>query len=205
MAAPHRSPRVSPGSALLASAGGDRVGIVLGLEPAWPAAHAFGPALTVQGAPGDNLALHHAVANAEPGEVIVLAVGEETERAHCGDVVAQAARERGVAGVVFDGAVRDRAQLEAVGVPVFHLGVSPRGPGKAGPGALRVPVTIRGVTINPGDLVCADADGIAIVAPGAADDVLAAARAIEEREREIVAALERGETTVAIYGLKELS
>ena len=192
------------GSALLASAGGDRVRIVLGLEPAWPAAHAFGPALTVQGAPGDNLALHHAVAGAERGEVIVLAVGEETGTAHCGDIVALAARERGVAGIVVDGAIRDRAQLESVGVPVFHLGASPRGPGKNGPGALRVPVTIRGVTVQPGDLVCADADGIAIVAPADADDVLAAARAIEEREREIVAALERGETTVSIFGLKEL-
>src|SRR5262245_31974058 len=149
------------GSALLSSAGGDRVRIVLGLEPAWPTAHALGPALTVQGAPGDNLALHHAVAAAEPGEVIVLAVDGETETAHCGDIVTLAARVAGVAGIVVDGAVRDRLQLEAVGVPVFHLGTSPRGPGKAGPGALRVPVTIRGVAIHPGDLVCADADGIA--------------------------------------------
>jgi 4-hydroxy-4-methyl-2-oxoglutarate aldolase len=195
---------VNPGSALLASAGGDRVSVVLGLEPAWPAAHAFGPALTVQGAPGDNLALHHAVAAAARGDVIVLAVGGETATAHCGDIVALAARERGVAGIVVDGAVRDRAQLESVGVPVFHIGTSPRGPGKAGPGALRTPITMNGVTINPGDVVCADADGIAIVAPADADDVLAAARAIEEREREIVAALERGETTVTIFGLNEL-
>jgi 4-hydroxy-4-methyl-2-oxoglutarate aldolase len=192
------------GSALLSSAGGDRVAILLGLEPAWPAAHAVGPALTVQGAPGDNLALHHAVAAANAGDVIVLAVGGETGTGHCGDIVASAARERGVAGIVVDGAIRDRAQLESVGVPVFHLGASPRGPGKAGPGALRVPVTLRGVAVNPGDLVCADADGVAIVAAADADAVLEAARAIEEREREIVAALERGETTVAVFGLKEL-
>ena len=193
------------GSALLASAGGDRVAILLGLEPAWPAAHAVGPALTVQGAPGDNLALHHAVAAANVGEVIVLAVGGETGTAHCGDIIALAARERGVAGIVVDGAIRDRAQLESVGVPVFHLGTSPRGPGKAGPGALRVPVALRGVAVTPGDLVCADADGVAIVAAADANDVLAAARAIEEREREIVAALERGETTVAVFGLKDLA
>ncbi len=192
------------GSASLASAGGDRVAVLLGLEPAWPAAHAFGPALTVQGVPGDNLALHHAVATAQPGEVIVLAVGGETRTAHCGDIVALAARERGVAGIVVDGAVRDRAQLEAVGVPVFHRGTSPRGPGKAGPGALRVPVTLGGVTVQPGDLVCADADGVAVVAAADADAVLAAARALEEREREVVAALGRGETTVAIFGLEEL-
>ena len=61
------------GSSLLASAGGDRVAVLLGLEAAWPAAHAFGPAATAQCAPGDNLALHHAVSTAEPGVVTGLA------------------------------------------------------------------------------------------------------------------------------------
>jgi regulator of RNase E activity RraA len=195
---------MKPGTALLASAGGDRVSILLGLEPAWPAAHGLGTALTVRGAPGDNLALHHAVSTAEPGEVIVLAVGGETATAHCGEIVARAARERGVAGIVLDGAVRDRSQLEAIGVPVFHRGTSPRGPTKTGPGALRVPVTLGGTTVQPGDLVCGDADGVAVVAAADADDVLAAARALEERERAIVAALEQGETTVAVFGLKDL-
>lgn len=192
------------GSALLASAGGDRVSVLLGLEPAWPDARAFGPALTVQGAPGDNLALHHAVAVAHLGEVIVLAVGGETGVAHCGDIVALAARERGVAGIVVDGAVRDRAQLEAIGVPVFHRGTSPCAPSRAGPGALRVRVTLAGVIVQPGDLVCADADGVLVVPAADADAVLAAARDLEEREREVVAALERGETTLEIFGLEAL-
>ena len=59
--------------------------------------------------------------------------------------------------------------------------------------------------VRPGDLVCADADGIAILAAADADEVLAGARAIEEREREIVAALERGGTTVTVFGLKDLA
>jgi len=195
---------VTVSSAAIASAGGERVSLLLGLEPAWPAAHALGPAFTVQGAAGDNLALHHAVSSAQPGEVIVLAVGGEERTAHLGDIIAVAARERGVAGVVLDGAVRDRAQLERVGVPVFHRGTSPKGPGKGGPGALRVPVAIGDVVIAPGDLVCADADGIAVVGAADTEDVLAAARALEEREDEIVAALGRGETTDAIYELKAL-
>jgi 4-hydroxy-4-methyl-2-oxoglutarate aldolase len=195
---------MSVSSAALASAGGDRVAVVLGLEPAWPSAHALGPAFTVQGAAGDNLALHHAVSTAEPGEIVVLAVDEEQQIAHLGEIVALAARERGVAGVVVDGAVRDRAQLEEIGVPVFHRGTSPRGPGKSGPGALRVPVTMAGVEISPGDLVCADADGIAVVGAGVAAAVVKAAEALEAREREIIAAISRGETTVDIYGLEDL-
>lgn len=192
------------GSATLASAGGDRVAVVLGLEPAWPAAHVLGPAFTVQGFAADNLALHHAVAGARPGEVIVLAVGGEQGTAHLGEIVALAARQRGVAGVVVDGAVRDRAQLEAVGLPVFHRGTSPRGPEKAGPGALRVPVTIDGITISPGDLVCADADGVAVVGAEHSAGVLDAAQALEEREQEIIAAIARGERTVDLYSLAEL-
>jgi 4-hydroxy-4-methyl-2-oxoglutarate aldolase len=195
---------VTPTSALLASAGRDRVSVVLGLEPAWPAAHVVGPALTVQGAPGDNLALHHAVAAAEAGEVIVLALGGESSVAHCGDLIALAARSRGVAAIVLDGAIRDRAELESVGLPVFHRGTSPRGPGKAGPGALRVPVTIGGVRIEPGDLVCADADGIAVVPAAHAVAVVEAAEALAAREQAIVEAIGRGESTVDIFGLKEL-
>ena len=192
------------GSALLASAGGERVSILLGLEPAYPSAHVLGPAFTVQGAPGDNLALHWAVSVAAPGDVIVLAVGGEQQVAHCGDIIARAARERGVAGIVFDGAVRDRAEIARLELPVFHLGTSPRGPGKQGPGALRVPVELRGVRVEHGDLVCADSDGIAIVRRDEAEIVVAAAAALEAREQEIVAAIERGESTVRIFDLKEL-
>ena len=193
------------GSALAASAGGDRVSVVLGLEPAFPEAGACGPALTVQGAPGDNLALHHAIAVAEPGSVIVLAVGGERVVAHCGDVLAAAARKRGVAGIVLDGAIRDRTQIAKLGLPVFHRGTSPRGPGKAGPGEVGVAIVLDGVRIESGDLVCADADGVTVVPAAAIEEVRAAAAAIEEREREIFAAIGRGESTVGLYGLKELT
>lgn len=192
------------GSALLASGGGDRVSVILGLEPAFPTARALGRAFTAQGAPKDNLALHHAVAQAAPGEIVVLAVGEEQGVAHCGDILALAAQQRGVAGVVLDGAIRDRTEIAELGLPVFHLGSSPAGPAKAGPGALRVAVELRGVRIEPGDLVCADADGIAVVRAADADEVLAAAEALEAREQEIVARIRRGETTPDIFGLKEL-
>ena len=192
------------GSAAVASAGGERVAIALGLEPAYAGAHVLGPAFTVQGAPGDNLALHHAIAAASAGDVIVVAVGGERETAHAGGIVASAARKRGVAGIVVDGAVRDRPELAEIGLPIFHLGTSPRGPAKNGPGALGVPVELAGVAVAPGDLVCADADGVAVVPAADAETVLEAARALEARELGILAALERGETTVAIYELKPL-
>ncbi|HEX4521517.1 MAG TPA: RraA family protein [Gaiellaceae bacterium] len=192
------------GSSLLASAGGDRVSVVLSLEPAFPAARAFGPAFTVQGAPGDNLALHHAISQAAPGEVVVLAVGGERKVAHCGEIVAAAAKKRGVAGIVIDGAIRDLVELTRIGLPVFHLGVSPRGPAKNGPGALRVPVELDGVRIEPGDLICADADGIAIVPAALGDELQALVAELEEKEQRILDAVWLGESTVDIFGLKEL-
>lgn len=191
-------------SAALSSVGGDRVRIVRGLEPAWLGARAVGPALTVQGAPGDNLALHHAVAAARPGEVIVIAVGGEQEIAHCGGIVATAAHERGVAGIVIDGAIRDRPEIVQLGFPVFHLGTSPRKPGKAGPGALRVAVELQGVPIEPGDFVFADADGIAIVTAAELDELTTAANLLEAKEQSILDQLARGATTVDIYGLDPL-
>lgn len=194
----------APGSALFASAGGARVSIVLGLEPVFPSAHAVGPAFTVQGAPGDNLALHHAVASAEPGDVIVLAVGGERQVAHCGGIIATAALERGIAALVLDGAVRDRTEIAELEFPVFFRGTSPRGPGKSGPGALGVPVELDGITIQPGDLVCADADGVAIVSAADSAAVQVEVAALEAREQAIVAAIRAGTTTVDLYGLKEL-
>jgi len=193
-----------PGSALFASAGGERVRIVLGLEPAFPSARVLGPAFTAQGAPGDNLALHHAVSNAGAGEVIVLAVGGEREIAHCGEIVAIAARERGIAGIVLDGAIRDRIEIAALGLPVFHSGTSPSGPGKHGPGALRVTVELCGVRIAHCDLVCADADGVAVVPAALAAEVQADVAALEEREAAIIAELRRGRTTVDVFGLEAL-
>lgn len=178
---------------------------MLGLEPAFAGARACGPALTVQGAPGDNLALHHAVAAARPGEVIVLAAGGERGVGHCGEIIATAARARGVAGIVVDGAIRDRDEIAALGLPVFHRGTSPLGPGKAGPGALRVPVSLDGVRIEAGDLVCVDADGLVVVPTADVEVVLAAAVELESRERDILAAIARGGSTVEIYRLKELT
>jgi len=187
--------------AAFASVGENRVAVLLGFEPAWPAAHVLGPAFTAQGAPGDNLALHRAVAEAAPGDVIVLAVGGERGRAHCGGIVATAAHARGVAGLVLDGAVRDRGELEEIGVPVFHLGASPLKPTKDGPAELGVAVEIGGVRIEPGDLVVADADGIVIVPLAHAAALVTAAAALEAGEGEIVAQIEAGKTTLEIYGL----
>ena len=190
--------------AAFASLGEGRVGVLLGYEPAWPAARVLGPAFTAQGAAGDNLALHHAAAQAAPGDVIVLAVGGERTRAHCGGIIATAAHARGVAGLVLDGAVRDLNELEEIGLPVFHRGVSPLKPSKDGPAELGVPVELDGVRIEPGDLIAADADGIVVVPAAIAADLVAAAAELEAGEAGILAQIAAGKTTPEIYGFGPL-
>src|SRR6266536_2563803 len=98
--------------AALASVGEGRVAVLLGFEPAWPAARVVAPAFTAQGAPGDNLALHHAVAQAAPGDVIVLAVGGERGRAHWGVITATAALPGGLQVLVLEGTIGDANKLE---------------------------------------------------------------------------------------------
>ena len=120
----------------------------------------LGPAFTAQGAPGDNLALHRAVAEAAVGRRD-RARGRRRARARA----LRRHRRDGCASTRRCGAHPRRCdprpgELEAIGFPVFHLGASPLKPAKDGPAELRVPVEIGGVLIEPGDLVAADADGI---------------------------------------------
>jgi 4-hydroxy-4-methyl-2-oxoglutarate aldolase len=189
-------------TALLASAGGDRVGVVRGLEPAWPGARAFGPAYTVRGKAGDNLALHRAIAGAPEGVVVVADVQEGRDVAHVGDVLVRAARARGVRGIVLDGSIRDRATIRELEYPVFHVGTSPVGPAKLVAGEIGVPIELLGVTVRPGDVVLADEDGLVVVSAADADEILAAAAAIGDRERQWESRIEAGETTLSILGLQ---
>ena len=164
-----------PGSSLFASAGGDRVEIVLGLEPAFPVGARASARLSPRRGAGRQPRAPPRGRRGRAGDVIVLAVGGEREIAHCGEIIALAALERGIAGIVLDGAIRDRAEIAALGFPVFCRGTlaaraparrprRPRRPGRA----RRSHRSVRG------DLVCADADGVAIVAAADAADVQAA-------------------------------
>lgn len=170
------------------------------ITAAWPGAALTGPAFTVQGAHGDNLALHRAVTSAPAGHVLVVDVGGAAF-GHWGEVLAVAARCRGIPGLVIDGGVRDTTELRAHGFPAFSRNNSIRGTRKLFPGELGVDVHIGGVTVHTGDLIVADADGVVVLAAQHTKAVLERARRREAREREILAALESGATTLELYGL----
>ncbi|MBA2689997.1 MAG: RraA family protein [Burkholderiales bacterium] len=141
-----------------------------------------GPAFTVKTAPGDNLLVHRALDTASPGDVIVVDAGGVLDNAIIGELMMSRARQRGVAGLVIWGAIRDSAEIGAGNYPVFASGVTHRGPYKNGPGEINVPIVIGGMVIHPGDIIVGDADGLVAVPQEIAEQVLASAKSILAKE-----------------------
>ena len=136
------------------SAGGAR------LRPMHQGGPMAGPAFTVKTRPGDNLMVHKALDIAEPGDVLVVDAGGDLTNAIIGEIMSGHARQRGLAGIVINGAIRDADSIRAGVFPVFAAGVTHRGPYKDGPGEINVPVAIDGMVVEPGDLVLGDGDGL---------------------------------------------
>lgn len=169
--------------------------------PLAPGMALAGPALPVRCRPGDNLALHLAIAAAKPEDVLVVDYGGSLESGPFGEIMALACQMREVAGLVIDGAVRDSAQIAALRFPVFARGLNIRGTAKEDRGVIGEPVMLGGVTISAGDVVLADADAILVLAAADLTAALAAAQARAARETQMMERLRQGETTLSILGL----
>lgn len=122
-----------------------------------------GPALTVEVRPGDNLMIHAALSIAKPGDVIVVDGKGDQTCALIGEIMVSQAIAIGVAGMVLDAAIRDTVTLRAKGFPVWSFGCNPCGPTKRVPGRVNHPISLGGITVNPGDLVVGDGDGVVVI------------------------------------------
>ena len=184
--------------------GGGRIGFVdADLVQVIPGSRVAGPARTVTCGQGDNLMVHAAMAELQPGEVLVLTMPEPAPVALVGDLLATQARARGAAAVLVDASVRDVEELAALGPPTWARWVRVRGAVKEQPGALDVPVTVCGAEIRPGDAVVLDADGVAVVAAERVDEVLEKAREREDKERVKAEKLAGGALSYDLDGLRE--
>jgi 4-hydroxy-4-methyl-2-oxoglutarate aldolase len=169
-----------------------------------PGSRAAGPARTVRCGQRDNLMVHAAIAEAQPGEVLVVTMPEPEPVALVGELLATQARQRQVAAILVDAAVRDLEDLTEIGLPIWARYVRVSGADKGVPGAIGEPVEVGGATIRQGDVVVLDADGAVVVEQERLDDVLSAARDRAEREREKRAKLEAGELSFDLDGLRKL-
>ena len=172
-------------SSILADVAGRRGALSGRIAPLAPTMKFAGPAVTVEVRPGDNLMIHAALALVKPGDVIVVDGKGDLNSALMGEIMCQQAVALGVAGVVIDGAVRDSEAIRELGFPMFAAGLNPNGPTKFVPGRVNHPISIGGVTVEPGDLVVADADGVTVVerAKAAAMLPLAAQKVVAETQR----------------------
>ena len=175
-----------------------------GISPLSPDMRVVGQARTVRCQVGDNSALHAAINLAEPGDVLVADAGGFLGTALWGGLMTEAARKRGVAGLVIDGAARDFTDIVEAGFPCFARGVTPAGPHKNFGGEVDGPIACGGIAVNPGDLVVADADGVTILPLARIEDTLVAYRALKERETRTLKAIHEGGTLAEIYGVPEI-
>jgi 4-hydroxy-4-methyl-2-oxoglutarate aldolase len=173
------------------------------LKPLSPSMHLSGRALPVRCPAGDNLWLHRALAQAEEGDVLVVDCGKGLEYGYWGEIMATAAVARGVAGLVICGGVRDSQALIALGLPTFSATVCIRGTGKdpEGRGSVGERVRIGQITINRGDLIVGDADGVLALSPEQAAEAIPAAKRRDQEEVSILAQVRAGSLTLDVYKL----
>jgi RraA family protein len=151
-----------------------------------------GPALTVKVFPGDNLMVHKALDLAKPGDVVVVDTSGSPRNAVLGDLVANKAKHRGIAGFVVDGLVRDLPGLIDADLPIYARGITPFGPLHRGPGELNYAISCGGIVVNPGDIVVADMSGIAVVRREVAGETVMRLRAHRARMQHYVADVKAG-------------
>ena len=155
-----------------------------------------GPAFTVV-AEDDHLPVMSALAEAAPGDVLVIAANGGS-RAVFGELFATEACRRRLAGIVADGFCRDLRGLRRIGLPVFARGTTPRSGTTVSRAALGATIICGGVEVSPGDIVFGDDDGVLIAAADRIAAALPSAELIGRSERAILVAQARGE---ALHGL----
>ena len=171
------------------------------IRPLDPSMRLWGPAITVSCAPGQNLAIHEALYVAGAGDVLVVDVGGGYEYGYWGEILTVAAQARSLVGLVIDGGVRDGDCIVDRGFPVFARRRCVRGTGKAhSSGTINQPIRIGEVSVEPGDLVVGDGDGVVVVPSSQVDATLAAGRIREDDEARIMQRLDSGQSTLEVYG-----
>ena len=152
-----------------------------------------GPAFTVHNRPGDNLTIYAALKYCQEGDVVVIDNENDNTRAVIGEVMMTWLRDqRHVAGVVVDGPIRDIDSLSNWDLPIYAVSTTPDGPYKEGPGEINVPVSCGNVSVNPGDVILGDADGVIKIALEEASELLPIVQDFHEKDEAKAASFHDG-------------
>jgi len=172
------------------------------LRPIQQGVRIAGSAITVLSHPGDNIMIHAAVEVCRAGDVLVVVNTAPSTHGMFGELLATSLQTRGVRGLVIDAGVRDTSELRAMGFPVWSRHVSCQGTVKSTAGSVNVPVVLGGLVVNPGDVVCADDDGVVVVPRADAQWALAQSLTRIAKEEQTRSRLAAGELGVDFYGLR---
>lgn len=174
------------------------------LRPIQSGVRVGGNAVTATVAPGDNTMIAVAVEQCGEGDILVVAPTAPCDMGYFGDLLATTLKVRGVRGLVIEAGVRDVADLNQMGFPVWSKAVSAEGCGKGVLGDVNLPISIAGRIVSPGDVVVADDDGVVVVPRLAATALVAAAVAREEKEARARARYLAGEIALDVNDMRPM-
>jgi 3-hexulose-6-phosphate synthase/6-phospho-3-hexuloisomerase len=170
-----------------------RGGVLQGIRPLFPGIHMVGRAVTVRTYPGDWAKPVQAIDVAEPGEVIVIDAGG-VGPALWGELASHSALQKGLAGVVIDGALRDSDDIVNLRFPAFSRLVMPNAGEPKGFGEIGVPVTVGNVRVETGDWLLGDGDGVVVLPRTLVTEYGNRAMDVLEKENRIRQEIKEGST-----------
>ena len=177
-----------------------RSGVLEGLRPLFPGIRLLGPALTVRTYPGDWAKPVEAIDLAQPGDVLVIDAGG-VGPAIWGELATNSALQRGLNGVVVDGAIRDSGDIAKLGFPAFSRLVMPNAGEPKGFGEIGVPIRVGGVKVECGDWVLGDDDGVVVLPRNLAVEYANRSMDLLEKENRIREEIKEGRTLAQVADL----